>query len=242
VRSIPATIRETSSRPNPHLCRLSVDIDRSKANALGISMRSIGDTLALLVGKHYVNRFNRVGRSYEVIQQVPLTPSGRPGTRRDAAASSQGPRAAPSEQRAKAIPHRPPGRLRLVSARPALSRGGKDAEKHRTDLDYPCRKPAAAARSPRNDQREGGSRPFDLSRYYARVKSAVRVAVEKQAAAGIDISADGEMGRIGFIPYVHERLSGIEPRQVARGQHQWRRPREYQAFPEYYEWASVIAR
>jgi multidrug efflux pump len=53
---------------------IHVDIDRSKANELGISMRSIGDTLALLVGEHYVNRFNRVGRSYEVIQQVPLTP------------------------------------------------------------------------------------------------------------------------------------------------------------------------
>ena len=90
-----------------------------------------------------------------------------------------------------------------------------------------------------NAKEEG--RPFDLSRYHARVKSAVREAVEKQAAAGIDISADGEMGRIGFIPYVNERLSGIEPRQAARGQHQWRRSREYQAFPEYYEWASAIA-
>src|SRR5262252_2415869 len=90
-----------------------------------------------------------------------------------------------------------------------------------------------------NAKEEG--RPFDLSRYRARVKSAVREAVEKQAAAGIDISADGEMGRVGFIPYVNERLSGIEPRQAARGQHQWRRSREYQAFPEYYEWASAIA-
>jgi 5-methyltetrahydropteroyltriglutamate--homocysteine methyltransferase len=49
------------------------------------------------------------------------------------------------------------------------------------------------------------------------------------------------MGRVGFIPYVNERLSGIEPKQAARGQHQWRRSREYQAFPEYYEWASAIA-
>jgi hypothetical protein len=54
-----------------------VDIDRSKANDLGISMGSISDTLALLVGEHYVNRFNRVGRSYEVIQQVPLRPRKR---------------------------------------------------------------------------------------------------------------------------------------------------------------------
>jgi multidrug efflux pump len=57
---------------------IHVDIDRSKANELGITMRSIGDTLALLVGENYVNRFNLGGRSYEVIPQVPraerLTP------------------------------------------------------------------------------------------------------------------------------------------------------------------------
>ena len=33
--------------------------------------RQIGDTLALLVGENYVNRFNLGGRSYEVIPQVP---------------------------------------------------------------------------------------------------------------------------------------------------------------------------
>ena len=57
---------------------IQVDIDRSKANDLGITMQSIGDTLALLVGENYVNRFNLQGRSYEVIPQVPrverLTP------------------------------------------------------------------------------------------------------------------------------------------------------------------------
>ncbi len=55
-----------------------VRIDRSKANDLGITMQTIGDTLALLVGENYVNRFNLNGRSYEVIPQVPrserLTP------------------------------------------------------------------------------------------------------------------------------------------------------------------------
>ncbi len=50
---------------------IHVDIDRSKANELGITMQSIGDTLALLVGENYVNRFNLAGRSYEVIPQVP---------------------------------------------------------------------------------------------------------------------------------------------------------------------------
>src|SRR5271163_5291214 len=89
-----------------------------------------------------------------------------------------------------------------------------------------------------NAKEEG--RPFDLSRYHARVKSAVREAVEKQAAAGIDISADGEMGRVGFIPYVNERLSGIEPRQNPGGEGTWARSREYLAFPEYYTWAAQI--
>ena len=57
---------------------IRITIDRSKANALGITMQSIGNTLALLVGENYVNRFNLGGRSYEVIPQVPrsdrLTP------------------------------------------------------------------------------------------------------------------------------------------------------------------------
>src|SRR6266478_529617 len=50
---------------------IGVDIDRSKANDLGITMQAIGDTLALLVGENYVNRFNLEGRSYQVIPQVP---------------------------------------------------------------------------------------------------------------------------------------------------------------------------
>jgi multidrug efflux pump len=50
---------------------IRVDVDRSKANELGVTMQSIGDTLALLVGENYVNRFNLSGRSYEVIPQVP---------------------------------------------------------------------------------------------------------------------------------------------------------------------------
>ena len=50
---------------------IEVAIDRSKANDLGVTMQAIGDTLALLVGENYVNRFNLGGRSYEVIPQVP---------------------------------------------------------------------------------------------------------------------------------------------------------------------------
>ncbi|MDY0007613.1 MAG: efflux RND transporter permease subunit, partial [Spongiibacteraceae bacterium] len=57
---------------------IHLDIDRAKANALGVSMADIGNSLALLVGGNYLNRFNLEGRSYDVITQVPrserLTP------------------------------------------------------------------------------------------------------------------------------------------------------------------------
>ena len=57
---------------------IQVSIDYAKAADLGITMQQVGDTLALLVGENYVNRFNLGGRSYEVIPQVPrverLTP------------------------------------------------------------------------------------------------------------------------------------------------------------------------
>ncbi|MDB6061978.1 MAG: multidrug efflux transporter, Acriflavin resistance protein [Verrucomicrobiaceae bacterium] len=46
-------------------------IDRAKANALGIDMQKVGDTLTLLVGGNYVNRLSLQGRSYDVIMQVP---------------------------------------------------------------------------------------------------------------------------------------------------------------------------
>ncbi|NIF73195.1 MMPL family transporter [Burkholderia sp. Ap-962] len=45
-------------------------IDHSQANALGVTMQDIADTLAVLVGENYVNRFNFKGRSYDVIPQV----------------------------------------------------------------------------------------------------------------------------------------------------------------------------
>jgi 5-methyltetrahydropteroyltriglutamate--homocysteine methyltransferase len=45
--------------------------------------------------------------------------------------------------------------------------------------------------------------------YEARVASAVKEAVEKQIAAGIDIVSDGEQGKIGFVNYVKDRLDGF---------------------------------
>ncbi|EMH1199178.1 MexW/MexI family multidrug efflux RND transporter permease subunit [Serratia marcescens] len=46
-----------------------VHIDRAKANSLGIRMGDIGESLAVLVGENYLNRFGMDGRAYDVIPQ-----------------------------------------------------------------------------------------------------------------------------------------------------------------------------
>ncbi|MDO7910072.1 MexW/MexI family multidrug efflux RND transporter permease subunit [Pseudomonas monteilii] len=50
---------------------VQVRVDRAKASSLGIAMQDIGDSLAVLVGENYLNRFEREGRSYDVIAQGP---------------------------------------------------------------------------------------------------------------------------------------------------------------------------
>lgn len=47
-----------------------VDIDRDKANSMGLSLASIGQDLSMFLGGNYVNRFSIQGRSYKVIPQV----------------------------------------------------------------------------------------------------------------------------------------------------------------------------
>ena len=82
--------------------------------------------------------------------------------------------------------------------------------------------------------------PFDAEAFAGRVRSAVAETVRRQAEAGIDIPADGEMGRFGFIPYVNERLTGLEARPNPGGEGTWARSREHLAFPEYYSWAAQM--
>ncbi len=48
---------------------IKIRVDRAKANSLGVNMKDLGDTLAVLVGENYVNRFGMEGRSYDVIPQ-----------------------------------------------------------------------------------------------------------------------------------------------------------------------------
>jgi 5-methyltetrahydropteroyltriglutamate--homocysteine methyltransferase len=61
-----------------------------------------------------------------------------------------------------------------------------------------------------------------------RVRTAVREAVQRQVAAGIDVISDGEMGKPGFAHYVKYRLTGFHeaaaPRPFA--------PRDLLDFPE----------
>ena len=82
--------------------------------------------------------------------------------------------------------------------------------------------------------------PIDSGAFADRVKSTVAEVVRRQADAGIDIVADGEMGRFGFIPYVNERLAGLEARPNPVTQGTWARSREHLAFPEYYAWAAQM--
>jgi 5-methyltetrahydropteroyltriglutamate--homocysteine methyltransferase len=81
---------------------------------------------------------------------------------------------------------------------------------------------------------------FDGEAFAGRVESAIAEVVKRQADSGIDIVADGEMGRFGFIPYVNERLAGIEPRKNTSRIGNWSQSREYLAFPEYYQWAAQM--
>jgi len=68
--------------------------------------------------------------------------------------------------------------------------------------------------------------------YDRAVVAAVNDVVKRQAACGIDIVDDGEQSKPGFIIYIDERLSGMEPRTDNPPQLD---TREKRAFPEFYE-------
>ena len=85
---------------------------------------------------------------------------------------------------------------------------------------------------PRNDKlsdmllrREAGE-AFDAGEMASEMDKAVRHVVEKQAAAGIDISNDGEQQRVGFQTYVPQRMSGFA------GISKRRRGMEFEEFPD----------
>ena len=49
---------------------IRITIDRERADAMGISMRQIGQTLGAILAEGYVSRFNLAGRSYKIIPQA----------------------------------------------------------------------------------------------------------------------------------------------------------------------------
>ncbi|MDR2305651.1 MAG: multidrug efflux RND transporter permease subunit [Paucimonas sp.] len=56
-----------------------IDIDRAKAAQMGVSMDTLGGTLATLLGEAEINRFTLEGRSYKVIAQVERAYRASPG-------------------------------------------------------------------------------------------------------------------------------------------------------------------
>jgi len=80
--------------------------------------------------------------------------------------------------------------------------------------------------------------PVDEQAYAARVKRAVADSVREQAAAGLDVVSDGEMGKPSFITYAAQRLAGLEKREGSRPS-PFANTRETRDFPDYYQ--STIA-
>src|SRR5467141_4051085 len=81
-------------------------------------------------------------------------------------------------------------------------------------------------------------KPVDDNAYAMRVRKAVEDSVRQQAASGLDVLSDGEMGKPSFITYAAQRLGGLEKREGARPS-PFSNTRETRDFPEYYE--SAIA-
>jgi 5-methyltetrahydropteroyltriglutamate--homocysteine methyltransferase len=83
-------------------------------------------------------------------------------------------------------------------------------------------------------------RAVDAAALEAEVDSAVSDVVRKQTEIGVDVISDGEMGKVGFIPYVNDRLSGLAPSTETSHGTTWANSRETLAFPDYYDWASKV--
>lgn len=77
---------------------------------------------------------------------------------------------------------------------------------------------------------------FDEPGMAERLTAAVGDIVRKQVELGVDVVDDGEQGKVGFIPYINERLAGYElDTQRAEGvASPWSTSKEGKAFPEFY--------
>jgi 5-methyltetrahydropteroyltriglutamate--homocysteine methyltransferase len=83
------------------------------------------------------------------------------------------------------------------------------------------------------------NQPYDRDALAAAIRDGTQHVVRKQVEIGIDIPNDGEYGRRSFTAYIHERLSGIEPRALEPGEHnpldQNGHQLERTAFRDFYE-------
>jgi 5-methyltetrahydropteroyltriglutamate--homocysteine methyltransferase len=77
------------------------------------------------------------------------------------------------------------------------------------------------------------NRPYDEAVLSADIRKGIAEVVHKQVETGIDIPNDGEFGRRGFTSYIHERLSGLEPRPPDPGDFQLGPGGERAQFPEF---------
>jgi 5-methyltetrahydropteroyltriglutamate--homocysteine methyltransferase len=76
-------------------------------------------------------------------------------------------------------------------------------------------------------------KPYDHDAFDRAVREAVDAVVHRQADAGLDVVTDGEMGKVNFITYVKERLTGFDLVPEASSMApSWRR--ELEMFPDYY--------
>jgi 5-methyltetrahydropteroyltriglutamate--homocysteine methyltransferase len=91
-----------------------------------------------------------------------------------------------------------------------------------------------------------GGQAIDAGELAARTDEAVQEVVQRQAVTGLDVIADGEMGKASFLAYAGERLTGFVPLSAANPDipssnagGSWVRRletrREWRAFREYYQ-------
>ena len=79
-------------------------------------------------------------------------------------------------------------------------------------------------------------KPIDNVEFDKTVTEAVNQVVEEQVSIGVDIPGDGDMGRLGYARYVHERLDGVDLREPEPGEaYTGSSPEDSKLFPEYYK-------
>jgi 5-methyltetrahydropteroyltriglutamate--homocysteine methyltransferase len=78
-------------------------------------------------------------------------------------------------------------------------------------------------------------RPYDRDALDAAIRTGVQHVVRQQVEVGIDVVNDGEYARRGFMSYIHERLSGVEPREPDAGELSLGPRGERALYPEFSE-------